>query len=143
MDGSPPDPAERPLEDDPIATDGFVPGEGELLTTLIDLIETECDVDLSREAPLGESVDWDSLDHLLDDESRAVNVSSVAFSYLDLVVRISGRGEVSLYDNPDATGSTAHAAGATDETVDDETVDDGTGEGDTADDDTVDDALDE
>ena len=105
MEGSAPDPAERALEADPLATAWFVPGEDELLTTVVDLIEAERDVDLAREAPLGESVDWDALDGLLGDAGRAMNVASVTFAYHDVIVRITGAGVVTLYDDPGATGS--------------------------------------
>ncbi|MFC5971978.1 HalOD1 output domain-containing protein [Halomarina salina] len=115
MDGPASNPSERPLDGDPLSTSEFVPGEGELLTTVVDLIERTRDVDLTHESPLGERVDWDALDHLLDDESRAMNVESVAFSYHDVVVRITGSGSVSLYDDPQASASTsADASDATD-----------------------------
>ena len=103
MDGSAPDPAERALDADSLATARFVPGEDELLTTVVDLIEAERGVDLAREAPLGESVDWDALDELLDDEERAMNVASVTFAYHDVIVRITGSGVVTLYDDPAAS----------------------------------------
>ncbi|MFD1513826.1 HalOD1 output domain-containing protein [Halomarina rubra] len=91
---------ERTLVGDPVATSRFAPGEGVLLSTVVDLVETERPVGPTETPPLGESVDWDALDRLLDDEGRAMNVASVTFSYDRFVVRISGDGRVELYDDP-------------------------------------------
>jgi hypothetical protein len=99
--GDPP-PSERPLSERPLIADRFVPGEGALLTTLVDLIEDERGVDPAAGPPLGENVDWDALERLLNDDERAANVASVTFSYEELVVRITGRGLIELYDDADA-----------------------------------------
>jgi hypothetical protein len=94
---------ERPFVDDPLMAARFEPGAGDLLVTVVDLLDAGRDGDPARDPPLGDRVDWDALDHLLDADERAGNVASVSFSYGDHVVRISGRGAVELYDDPEAS----------------------------------------
>jgi hypothetical protein len=96
--------SERPLVDEPLMAARFDPGAGDLLVTVVDLLDAERDADRARDPPLGDHVDWDALDHLLDADERAANVTSLSFTYEDHVVRISGRGLVELYDAPEASG---------------------------------------
>ncbi|MWG34324.1 HalOD1 output domain-containing protein [Halomarina oriensis] len=89
-------------EHDPVAAGPFAPGEGELLTTLVTLVEAECGRGDASTPPLGETVDWDALDGLLDDETRAMNIASVTFSYRGLLVRVTGTGRIELYEQVDS-----------------------------------------
>ena len=125
MDGPCPDVTDRAFDGEALATDRYVPGTDELLTTVVELIETERELDLSNQPPIGESVDWDALDGLLDDERRAVNVASVTFTYADVLVRITGDGEISLYETPTTNDAITSGASAPPESSDEDESPDG------------------
>lgn len=93
--------SERSAPPDPLASDRFVPGDGDLLTTLVALVEGECG-DVVAAPPLSETVDCDALERLLDDGTWAANVVSVTFPYRGVVVRVTGGGRIELYDDSDA-----------------------------------------